>query len=390
MINTICAVIGGSGSAAFAEPSVAALVVRAASRSRARFHRPPVNEQSPLRVAYLGTATYDDRSARERQTGELARLGCRVVSIDVAWPPRAPLDADASAALRRRLRECIEKSDVVLVSGGNTLFAFRRWRELGIDEALRDAATHLGVVIAGGSAGAITLFDGGHSDSGDPDTFRPKRRPQSTASAPSASTGSDGYSGVDGNAPFAEEEALVDVVDSAGANVEARAEAQAPGSSSWEYMRVASLGLLPGLLCPHHDRTQSNGVPRHEDFNRMLLKHPGERGVAIDHWCVLVVDCGEYELFGVPGMVGSVVAPDAAPPLDADAPPFIDGAEFDAVSGVPGVWVKDVVAAGADARIEQRAIARRGWLSNWLKPATAIQLDTATEDAVWRRNPTTA
>ena len=30
----------------------------------------------------------------------------------------------------------------------------------------------------------------------------------------------------------------------------------------WKYIRVSGLGLLPGLLCPHHDRTQSNGVLR--------------------------------------------------------------------------------------------------------------------------------
>jgi dipeptidase E len=51
----------------------------------------------------------------------------------------------------------------------------------------------------------------------------------------------------------------------------------------WKYIQVAGLGFLPGLLCPHHDRTQSNGVLRAHDFDQMLLRHEGELGRGIDH-----------------------------------------------------------------------------------------------------------
>ena len=40
-------------------------------------------------------------------------------------------------------------------SGGNTSFAIRRWRKMGIDKLLREACFEKGVVMAGGSAGAI-------------------------------------------------------------------------------------------------------------------------------------------------------------------------------------------------------------------------------------------
>ena len=55
------------------------------------------------------------------------------------------------------------------MSGGNTLFATDRWRRLGMDERIREAGAR-GAVLAGGSAGGISWFDGGQSDSMDPRT----------------------------------------------------------------------------------------------------------------------------------------------------------------------------------------------------------------------------
>ena len=51
------------------------------------------------------------------------------------------------------MEEAVEKADIILVSGGNTLYAVDRWTYLGLDELLRGAA-HRGKVMAGGSAGA--------------------------------------------------------------------------------------------------------------------------------------------------------------------------------------------------------------------------------------------
>jgi len=53
---------------------------------------------------------------------------------------------------------------VIVVAGGNTLFAVDRWRKCGIIPYLKEAMEN-GTAMSGGSAGAIVWFDGGHSDS---------------------------------------------------------------------------------------------------------------------------------------------------------------------------------------------------------------------------------
>jgi dipeptidase E len=111
--------------------------------------------------------------------------------------------------------------------------------------------------MCGGSAGAICWFDGGHSDSMDPDTYFQKSMESSSS------------------------------------------------STDWKYIRVSGLGLLPGLLCVHADRTQSNGVPRLDDFVAMLHRHPQERGVALDHFAALVIDQDAYSVLSIEE--GSVV-----------------------------------------------------------------------------------
>jgi hypothetical protein len=146
--------------------------------------------------------------------------------MTLSTPPPAAVGAAFSAA------------DIIIVSGGNTLYAVDRWRQLGVDAALR-AALERGAVLAGGSAGAICWFDGGHSDSMDPDTYRVPM----LAAAAAAQEG-------------------------------ATAAAPAAGAAkAWQYIRIDGLGFLPGLVCPHHDRVQSNGVPRATDFDAMLLRH---------------------------------------------------------------------------------------------------------------------
>merc|ERR1719343_888789 len=106
----------------------------------------------------------------------------------------------------------------------------------------------------------------------------------------------------------------------------------------WEYIRVPGLGFLPGLICPHHDKIQSNGVLRATDFDKMLQRHKGERGIGIDHWAALIVSDGKYKVLSLDDKVGSVV-------LDGN------DVKFRAGEGVPGVWIKDVVDGDVDARL---------------------------------------
>ncbi len=80
-------------------------------------------------------------------------MGCHVKSLNIA----------NSSLTFEDMKRLVEGATIILVSGGNTLFAMERWRLLGLDLLIKIAVLR-GVVMAGGSAGAICWFDGGHSD----------------------------------------------------------------------------------------------------------------------------------------------------------------------------------------------------------------------------------
>lgn len=253
-------------------------------------------------VLYLGTATYDLPGPRAAQTSRLEELGCSVTALRLtsSTPP-----SDAIA-------EHFGRAEVILASGGNTLFAVDRWRRLGVDRLIREAMER-GAVLCGGSAGAICWFDGGHSDSMNPSSYKRYM----LASDPPA---------------LGERE-----------------------RSGWEYIRVPGLGILPGLCCPHHDRSQSNGVARSTDFRAMMLRHSGETGIAIDHFAALVVDGDDYRVISPKGRPGS---------LDGD------GAAREG-DGRPAVWRVTVV----DGRVRSFPLPPEGTVDQALRPA-----DTITDD----------
>lgn len=232
-------VAAGSGREGIAEPEVCQAILELA-----RVATPA--------VLYLGTATYDRPGSRAAQTGRLEALGCDVDALSVA-------DATPS---RSEMEDAVGRADVILASGGNTLFAVDRWRRLGLDGLLRDALRR-GAVLCGGSAGAICWFDGGHSDSMNPSSFK--------------------------SYVLAEHPPEIDE----------------RAAAAWDYIRVPGLGILPGLCCPHYDRTQSNGVPRSVDFRAMMLRHDDEIGIAIDHFAALVVDGEDYRVVSPEGRSGS-------------------------------------------------------------------------------------
>ena len=217
--------------------------------------------QKWVNVVYLGTATYDKQVPREKQTKRLldtleaAGFSCKFCPINVV---ASPAIGTGSAEEEEKFQQAqfqyelllsswqsqISSAHVIIVSGGNTLYAVTMWKAAGIVSALREARDR-GAVLCGGSAGAICWFDAGHSDSADPDSFRSNF----TSELPDSDT-----------------------------------------TKSWNYIRVGGLGFLPGLVCPHFDRVQSNGVLRREDFEAMLLRQPLDIGLGIDHWAALVVD----------------------------------------------------------------------------------------------------
>ena len=266
-------------------------------------------------LAYLGTATYDLAANREKQVSGFRSRGVAVEALDVARMPPTPGAVEALLA----------RADIVLVSGGNTLFAVDRWKRFGLDEELRKAAAR-GCVLTGGSAGAICWFDAGHSDSADPDSYA-----DAMLAGGSAAASTQGASGGD--------------------------------AKSWEYIRCGGLGVLPGLCCPHHDRTQSNGVLRAVDFDGMLRRHNGETGVCIDHFSALVVDGADYEVLSLEGKPGTALAGHEAPAFTG--------------TGAPWIWIKRVVGESVVAT----RLAPRGRLADTLTPATAIVEDPRVEAA---------
>ena len=158
------------------------------------------------------------------------------------------------------------------------------------------------MVITGGSAGAICWFQGGHSDSHDPDSYKEAMRKRL------AETGDEASS-----APETDKE-----------------------KKEWDYIRVDGLSFLPGLVCPHYDQVQSNGILRSEDFNAMMLRHPTEIGIGIDHWAALQVNGDLYEVVSISGKRRFQSHSD-----DKD-----HESEEDSDEDKPGVWLCRVTAEG--------------------------------------------
>jgi len=243
MQHQLRGVFCGSGSAALAHPFIANAITSLL---------PPLSR--PPRVLYLGTATYDDPAKCVTQTAPLAAAGCEVSSLNLsgalAPPPPAATRAEAIAA-----------ADVIVVSGGNSLYMIDAWKKLGVDALLRGAVAR-GCVFGGGSAGLGWIFDALHSDSADTTTYL---RPRG-------------------------------------------------GVNDWRYIRVPALGLLPGLCVPHYDTTQSNGVPRAVDCEAML-RRTGETMIGVDNWAALKVADGKFEVLSVPEKKREGEGQQGAPPF---------------------------------------------------------------------------
>lgn len=104
---------------------------------------------------------------------------------------------------------------------------------------------------------------------------------------------------------------------------------QDPQTKAWSYIRVSGLGIFPGLVCPHYDRIQSNGIPRMSDFDAMVNRHSMELGLGIDHFAALEINGEEFRILSIPGEEGSV------PQGDSSNAPLM-----------PGAWIKYVDSEG--------------------------------------------
>mmetsp|Transcript_26086 Transcript_26086/g.36785 ORF Transcript_26086/g.36785 Transcript_26086/m.36785 type:complete len:348 (-) Transcript_26086:2085-3128(-) len=272
---------------------------------------------SDVNVVYIGTATYDLPEPKAKQTCQFIKAGCNIKCVDVV--DKVPSYPKLSATM--------DEADVIVVSGGNTLYAVDRWKLLDIDQMLR-GAMHRGAVLTGGSAGAICWFQSGHSDSADPDTYREAMilreatKRSSNEEVAAANSSSNG---------------------------------EQDNKKDWDYIKIEGLGFLPGLICPHHDKIQSNGVLRADDFDSMLLRHPTELGICIDHYAALEVRGNRYRVIAVEGKGGSVL-PDQT---------FSRGGK-----GVPGIWLKMVI----DREVQRMLCPQEGNIEGLLhKPRTVVR-----------------
>jgi len=292
----------GSGSEGLQQPEVCAKIIELTGKVPA-----------DITICYLGTATYDIVQPKINQTGKLVAAGCKLTDIKCG--------VDSTEEMRQK----VDAADVLIISGGNTLYAIDYWNKCGLAGMLKVAADR-GCVLSGGSAGAICWFDAGHSDSADSDSYKAQMIREAEEEA-AAATG-----------------VIKD---------EAKTLKEGEAAKPWEYIRVSCLGFLPGLVCPHADKVQSNGVLRVTDFDQMLLRHSGERGICIDHFAALIVEGETYSVLSLPGRPGSVLA---------------NGGFSEAREGAAGIWVKDVT---ADGKIVTRLAAPTGLLAELVKEAVS-------------------
>ncbi|KAL3765195.1 hypothetical protein ACHAWU_010386 [Discostella pseudostelligera] len=290
----------GSGNASMSNPYIANAVIDLTQR------RP-----EDLSLLYIGTASYDIAKFRHMQTKTFKKMGVTVKSLNVA----------NQVVPKRGMEEALDEADIILVSGGNTLFAIDRWEYLGLGDLLRDAALS-GKVMAGGSAGAICWFDGGHSDSMDPETYRACMLNKFGGDNTVESRNPAESSSVRGSTSArSKSKPSYDIAEEGETDVES--DDESTNSSDWEYIRVEGLGIMPGLICPHNDRIQSNGVLRMKDFETMMKRHPHEVGIGIDHYAALEFNGADFRVLSIPGQMGSIDVNDGG-------------------SNVPGVWVNYV------------------------------------------------
>ena len=151
-ILKIKGVLVGSGSDGLNESEVRDQIVKLTGKKKT----------SDINVLYIGTATYDLDGPRKRQTVRFKEIGCKIHSLDCALVKPS----------KKKLEAALKNKDVIIISGGNSLFAVDRLKKLGVGEMIEDAIKQYGTILSGGSAGAMCWFDSGHSDSMDPATYK--------------------------------------------------------------------------------------------------------------------------------------------------------------------------------------------------------------------------
>ncbi len=106
-------------------------------------------------LLFIPTASSDNHEYVEAMRGQFGhRLGCSFDSLLV----------HKNTPSRQEIERKVAEADIIYVGGGNTLMMMKRWRSLGMDTLLHNAATS-NKVLCGLSAGSICWFKCGNSDS---------------------------------------------------------------------------------------------------------------------------------------------------------------------------------------------------------------------------------
>ena len=102
-------IVAAGRGATMSEPKVVETVLQMASKST----------NPEVAVLYLGTATFDEDEPMERQCRGFQDAGCVVTALRVS-------ERVSDIASREEIHQKIISADVILVSGGNTLYAVTR------------------------------------------------------------------------------------------------------------------------------------------------------------------------------------------------------------------------------------------------------------------------
>jgi dipeptidase E len=222
-----------------------------------------LSQKAKPHVLYLGTPSFDDQSRFEIQTAGFKKAGCSIMKMDLSEVPRSknkPLqegkgpisltdDIDKQNNIvypvYETMKQEVHNADIIMVSGGNTLYGMQRWQTLGMDRILKEAS-NLGEsspVFCGGSAGAICWFDYGNSDSMNPSSF------------------------LNPDPNLTDEE-----------------------KNNWDYIKISGLGFLPALCVPHYDVLQHNGIYRSMASETMVREMSDFPCIGIEEDAAFVVD----------------------------------------------------------------------------------------------------
>ncbi len=293
--------LGGSGDDMFSQKNTAKEVIILSGK-------PNPN------VLYIGTCSYDAATPKRLQTNQFIKLGCRVRNLDITYNnPGIEL-----------MQEELWNTDVILISGGNTLWGRDRWIKIGLDKLIKKAVMEWGKVWAGGSAGMILAADGGHSDSMDPSTFLTPPGPLIN--------------------PFISKKQM---------------------DTSWAYIRSPGLGIIKMIACPHYDKIESNGALRATSFEKMMKMHCGEYALVIDNWAGIIINGNSYKLVKRYGKSGSVT-----PSGKYTSNPKI---------GKPGAWTISINPNNGETI--RTIVPDSGYLSEISKPARFITQSQMLEPA---------